>query len=52
VPTDPILLVFIAGALVGAAIVLLARLVPDVMFIAKHIATRKHRLPKRHIFFT
>ena len=41
VPTDPILPIFIAGALAGAAIVMLAGVAPDIIFIISYIAARR-----------
>jgi hypothetical protein len=39
--TDPVLLVFLAGVLVGAAIMVLTRRIPDVVFLARHILDRR-----------
>lgn len=38
---DPLLLIFIAGVLVGAALVLLVFLIPDVILALRHIAARR-----------
>ena len=39
--TDPTLLVFIVGVLIGAAAVLLARRIPDVIFLLRHMLARR-----------
>ena len=39
--TDPVLLIFIIGVLVGAAVVLLARRIPDVIFLLRHVLARR-----------
>jgi len=53
VPTNPYLLIFAAGVLVGADIVLLGRLVPDVIAIIKsHAAHRRQASAKGRIFFS
>ena len=39
--TDPTLLIFVTGVLVGAAVVLLARRIPDVMFLVTHMRVRR-----------
>jgi hypothetical protein len=42
---DPLLLIFVAGSLVGISFVLLARLVPDVISIVRHLMNRR-RVPR------
>ena len=52
VPTDPILLIFITGALFGVAATLLVGLIPDVIFVARELrARRKRRLTRVRLLF-
>jgi hypothetical protein len=39
--TDPTLLFFVLGVLVGAATVFLGRTVPDVIFVIRHLIARR-----------
>ena len=38
---DPVLLVFVIGVLAGASVVLLARRIPDLVFILRLMAARR-----------
>ena len=50
--TDPVLLVFVTGVLVGAAVVLLAGRIPDLLFLLGYMVRRRRdRGRARHRLF-